>query len=165
LFNNNVLVVTIDKFDPNPMLVNINKLKPYKFIEDKTLQVVLVKPNDLLMDEPIQTRELEPLLVELENFQHVEFEPICNYLTHANIKGTYVLVHHYHNVPIEDNDVNNSCDQNDMFRKALIDAYLLKVFNPKDCVHSCPQKHFYLKQYNESSFFHYIFSFSLNFSS
>jgi hypothetical protein len=32
-----VLLVTIDKFDPNPMLVNVNKLKPYKFIEDRTL--------------------------------------------------------------------------------------------------------------------------------
>jgi hypothetical protein len=28
--------VTIDKFDPNPLLVNINKLKPYRFIEEKT---------------------------------------------------------------------------------------------------------------------------------
>jgi hypothetical protein len=29
--------MTIDKFDPNPILVNINKLKPYRFVEDDTL--------------------------------------------------------------------------------------------------------------------------------
>jgi len=31
LLNNTTLLVTIDKFDPNPILVNINKLKPYWF--------------------------------------------------------------------------------------------------------------------------------------
>jgi hypothetical protein len=35
--NNIYLLLTIDKFDLNPILVNINKLKPYKFIENKTL--------------------------------------------------------------------------------------------------------------------------------
>ncbi len=35
--NNIVLLITIDKFDPNPILVNINKLKPYMFIKDRTL--------------------------------------------------------------------------------------------------------------------------------
>jgi hypothetical protein len=131
-----ILFFTIDKFDPNPMLVNINKLKPYKFIEDKILQVVLVKPNDLVMDEPIQTRVLEPLLVEPEEFQPIEFEPICNYLTLSNIKRTYVPIHHHHNVPIQDNDVIGSYHQNNMFRKALINVYLLGVSNPKGCVHS-----------------------------
>jgi hypothetical protein len=43
----------INKFDHNPTLVNINKLKPYKFVEDHTLQLVLVKPNDFLPKEPI----------------------------------------------------------------------------------------------------------------
>ncbi len=37
------LLINIDKFDPNPMLVNIKKLKPYMFIEDKTLKHVFVK--------------------------------------------------------------------------------------------------------------------------
>jgi len=32
--NNTILLDIIDMFDPNPMLVNIIKLKPYKFIED-----------------------------------------------------------------------------------------------------------------------------------
>ncbi len=90
----------------------------------------MVKPNDLVMDE------LEPLPIELEEFQPIEFELICNYLTLGNIEGTYVFVHHYHNVPIQDNDVIGSYHQNDMFRKALIDVYLLGVSNPKGCVHS-----------------------------
>jgi hypothetical protein len=33
--------MTIDKFDPNLVLVNINKLKPYRFVEDQTPQLVL----------------------------------------------------------------------------------------------------------------------------
>jgi hypothetical protein len=37
LFNNIILLVIIDKFNPNPVLINTNKLKPYRFIEDQTL--------------------------------------------------------------------------------------------------------------------------------
>jgi hypothetical protein len=33
--NNNVLLVTIKKFDTNSMLVNVNKLKPYKYMESE----------------------------------------------------------------------------------------------------------------------------------
>jgi len=67
LLNNIVSLITIDKFDPNPILVNINKLKPYMFFEDKTLQPVLAYPSDLIIDEPVQITKLEPLLVENEN--------------------------------------------------------------------------------------------------
>jgi len=49
-----VLLVTIDKIDPNPILVNINKLKPYRFVEDYTLQPILAKPSDLLPKELIE---------------------------------------------------------------------------------------------------------------
>jgi hypothetical protein len=31
--NNIMLLVTIEKFETNPMLVNVNKLKPYKYME------------------------------------------------------------------------------------------------------------------------------------
>ncbi len=78
LHNNTILLITIDKFDPNPMFVNINKLKPYMFTKDTTLQVVLVKPSDLITYEHVQTKEPEPLLlVEREEFQLVEFEPVA----------------------------------------------------------------------------------------
>ncbi len=30
-----VLLVTIEKFETNPMLVNVNKFKPYKYMESK----------------------------------------------------------------------------------------------------------------------------------
>jgi hypothetical protein len=35
LLNKIVLLVTIEKFETNPMLVNVNKLKPYKYMESK----------------------------------------------------------------------------------------------------------------------------------
>ncbi len=35
LLNNNVLLMIIEKFDINPVLVNVNKLKPYKYMESK----------------------------------------------------------------------------------------------------------------------------------
>jgi hypothetical protein len=37
----------------------------------------------LVIDEAIQIEELEPLPIELEDLQLVEFESINNYLTHA----------------------------------------------------------------------------------
>jgi hypothetical protein len=40
--------MTTNKFAHNPTLVNIHKLKPYRFVEDHTLQLVLVKPSDFL---------------------------------------------------------------------------------------------------------------------
>jgi hypothetical protein len=33
--NNIVLLVTIEKFETNPMLVNVNKFKPYKYMESE----------------------------------------------------------------------------------------------------------------------------------
>jgi hypothetical protein len=50
------------------VLVIINKLKPFRFIENRTLQLVLVKPNDLVTDEPIQTKEADSLPFELKGF-------------------------------------------------------------------------------------------------
>jgi hypothetical protein len=35
LSNNNVLLVTIEKFETNHVLVNVNKLKAYKYMESK----------------------------------------------------------------------------------------------------------------------------------
>jgi hypothetical protein len=49
------------------------------FIEDKTLQPTLVKHGDLVTDEPIQTKELVPLLIEPKDFQLVRFEPFSNH--------------------------------------------------------------------------------------
>jgi hypothetical protein len=33
--NNIVLLVTIEKIETNPVLVNVNKLKPYKYMESE----------------------------------------------------------------------------------------------------------------------------------
>jgi hypothetical protein len=104
------------------------------FIEN--LQPILVKLGDLINDELVQTKKPIPLLVELEDFQHVGFELVNNHLTHGNIKITYVLVHHYHNFHVQNNNVVVSDDANDMFGKTLIHVYLLGVFNPKGYFHS-----------------------------
>jgi hypothetical protein len=106
------------------------------FIEDKTLQPILVKPGDLVIDELVQAKELVPLLIELEDFQPIEFEMVNNHLTSSNIKATNVFIHHYHNLFVQDNDVVVSIDPNDMFGTTIIDVYLFGVFNPKCCVHS-----------------------------
>ncbi len=88
----------------------------------------MVKPSDMVINEPVQTRELDSLPIEPEGFQLVEFELVCKYFTLNNIKGTYVHV--------QDNDVTSSNYWNNMFRKALIDVYLLGGSNIKGCVHS-----------------------------
>jgi hypothetical protein len=121
------------------------------FIEEKNLQPTLVKPSDLVTDEPIQTKELVPLPVEPKDFQPIGFEPLSNYLTFGSIKATYVFVHHYHDLLVQDNNVVMSNDPNDVFGTTLIDAYLLGVSNLKGCVHSQPQSHFCMKQYKKSS--------------
>jgi hypothetical protein len=82
------------------MLVNINKLKLYRFIEKKNLQLVLVKLDDLVIDEPVQAKEHVPLLIKPKDFQPVGFEPVKNHLTPGKIKITNVLVHHYHNLHV-----------------------------------------------------------------
>jgi hypothetical protein len=84
--NNIVLLITIDKFDCNIVLVNINKLKPCKVIENKILQYVLVKLGNLVTNKPIQPNELVPPPVEPKKFQHVEFELINNHSTLGGIK-------------------------------------------------------------------------------
>ncbi len=33
--NNTMLLVTIEKFETKPMLVNVNKLKPFKYMESE----------------------------------------------------------------------------------------------------------------------------------
>jgi hypothetical protein len=66
-----VLLVIIDKFDPNPVLVNMNKLKPYKFVDDNTLQPIVVKPSDMTTKVLVENETPELLLVEKEISQHV----------------------------------------------------------------------------------------------
>ncbi len=134
----------------------------HKFIEKKPLQPVLVKFNDLVSIEPIQAKEHVPLLIELENFQLIEFELISNQLRLDNIKTIDMPIHHYHNLPIHGNTVVVNIDQNNLFGKALINVYLLRISKPKSCVNSPPQPHFYMKQYQKLSFFHFVSSFSFS---
>jgi len=75
----------------------------------------LVKPGDLVTDEPIQTKEPIPLLVELKKFQLVRFNLVSNHLTPSSIKTIDVFVHHYHNLHVQDNNVAMRNDPNDVF--------------------------------------------------
>jgi hypothetical protein len=52
-------------------------------------------------------------------------------LTRGKIKWTNVLVHYYHDVPIEDNNVIFCNDQNDAFSGTFIDVNILEVYNPE----------------------------------
>jgi hypothetical protein len=52
-----VLLVIVYKFNPNLILVDTNKLKPYQFVENSTLQPILIKPSDLLPKKPIETNK------------------------------------------------------------------------------------------------------------
>jgi hypothetical protein len=61
----------INEFDPNSILININKMKPYRVMEDQTLQLVLTKPNDFLPKEPVEITHYDNMSTK----QQVE-EPI-----------------------------------------------------------------------------------------
>jgi hypothetical protein len=128
------------------------------------LQPLLVKLSDLVTNKLVQTKEPIPLPVEPKDFQPIKFELVSNHSTPDSIKVINMLVHHYHNLPIQDNIVVVSNDPNDLFGKAFIDVYLLGISKPKGCVHSQPQNHFYMKQYKKPSCFHFVSSFSFSFS-
>ncbi len=66
--NNTIQLVIIIKFDPSSILININKLKPDRFIEDQTLQPILAKPNDFLSKEPVEVKYFD----NMPNQQQVE---------------------------------------------------------------------------------------------
>jgi hypothetical protein len=53
---NIILLITIDQFDLNPILVNINKLKPCRYVSDNVLNLVLVQPSDL---EPLEKKNVD----------------------------------------------------------------------------------------------------------
>jgi hypothetical protein len=56
--------MTIDKFDFNFILVNINKPKPYRFLGYHTFQHVLAKPKDLLPKELVETNHFGNLFTK-----------------------------------------------------------------------------------------------------
>jgi hypothetical protein len=81
------MLVTINKFDPNLVLININKLKPYRFIEDQTLQLILVKCSDFLSEEPIDVKYFDNLF----NYHQVE-ETYSNNLSKEELVELLILV-------------------------------------------------------------------------
>jgi hypothetical protein len=61
--------MTIDRFDPNPIPVNINS---YRFIEDHTLQLVLTKPNNFLLEELMETTHCDNMSTKLPTMCFIE---------------------------------------------------------------------------------------------
>ncbi len=56
--------MTINKFDFNLVLVNINKLKPYRFVEFQTFQPILAKPNDFLPEDPLEVTHSNNMFIK-----------------------------------------------------------------------------------------------------
>lgn len=56
--------MTIDKLDLNLVLVNLNKLKPYRFVKDQTFQLILIKLSDLLLEELIEIGQSNNLFID-----------------------------------------------------------------------------------------------------
>jgi hypothetical protein len=46
--NNIVLLVIIEKFETNPVLVNVNKLKPYKYMESEVQKKLKITNASIL---------------------------------------------------------------------------------------------------------------------
>jgi len=69
--------MTVDKFDPNPVLVNINKLKPYKFMDDQTLQPILAKPNDFLPKELVEIIHFDNMSTK-QQVEETHFDNLSN---------------------------------------------------------------------------------------
>jgi hypothetical protein len=62
--NNIILLLTINKFDLNLILININKYKPYRFAKDNKFQPVLTKPSDFLSKEWIEATHFDNLFIK-----------------------------------------------------------------------------------------------------
>ncbi len=103
----------------------------------------------MVIDGHVQTKELEPLLVDNANSQLVEFELVNNYLTRGIIIVTYVLVHYHNDVTIVFNYLSDCNDQNDASNDKPIDVCTLEVYNLTSHVHSALQSCYQLENYKE----------------
>jgi hypothetical protein len=56
--------MTIDKFDPNIILVNIIKLRLYRFAKNHTLQLVLGKLSDFLLEDPMEETHFDNMFIK-----------------------------------------------------------------------------------------------------
>jgi hypothetical protein len=67
--------VTINKFNFNPIMVNINKLKPYRFTKDHTFQPILVNRNDFLSKKLMEATHFDNMFtkqpIEVTDFNNM----------------------------------------------------------------------------------------------
>jgi hypothetical protein len=64
--------VTIDKFDPNPILININKLKPYWF-QDSTTSKGLESTIESGRDTTVIKTRFNITILKMEHAQNFHF--------------------------------------------------------------------------------------------
>ncbi len=73
--------MTLDKFDPNPILVNVNKLKPYEFLDEKAQTTDWPKPvywdrqKDIEMNDK-EDEHLDKSMFMVQCYQTMEL--LCN---------------------------------------------------------------------------------------
>ncbi len=64
--NNIVFLISVNNFEPNPILVNINKLKPYKYV-DQTLKGIQSSKNQKSLKSIHSNHRKEKSNEDLEN--------------------------------------------------------------------------------------------------
>jgi hypothetical protein len=58
LLNNIVLSVTLGNFEPYPILVNVNKVKPYRYVEHVTTQPIAHTTINQDVNDAIESWEI-----------------------------------------------------------------------------------------------------------
>jgi hypothetical protein len=115
--------VTSDKFDPNPILVNINKLKPYRFVEDHTFQPILAKLSDFLLEESVEATHFDNLFIK----QPIELTHSDNLLNEELIETNNFgnrFVEKLVQINIRGLTIDNSIERktnNDLFEPKLVE--------------------------------------------
>ncbi len=96
------------------------------FIEDKTLQLVLPKLIDLVINEHVQTNFFEPLLVQKKNLEHVFIKLIIDHEINMFISNDMIIVlvnDVQANVLVKKNENNTHVN-------VTCDVYFLESYNP-----------------------------------
>ncbi len=123
-----MLLMTIDKFDPNLVLVNINKLKLYRCVKDHIFQPVIAKLNDLLSKESVETNHYNNMftkeLIEVNHFNDLFIEGLVETNHYGNLFIEELVEFHTKDMavddPIETRTIRNLSNQT-LVKKGISD--------------------------------------------
>jgi hypothetical protein len=82
-------------------------LKPYKFINDNTLQHVIVKPSDVIIEVHVQKEIPKPIHVENDIYEPVFFKSIINDQNNAPIIINDIPINNHQNDILVNNHQND----------------------------------------------------------